>query len=331
MGYILFICSCPHLIMKKILNIVIKVAIILGFVYVIRKYTLSHNWTDIGETISIDDLSQRWYYMAAVIILMPINWLLESRKWQIVMNNYTKLSLSKSCISILCGITCGLLTPARVGEFIGRLLIVNADDKKVSVYASFICSISQNMITLIVGLAASIFFVINVNELEIGLPFLIIINVIIIAVGLWVYYNHQPLLSYWSSSSFYQKHLQFINDHSISVGSLNQVLFLSLLRYGMYGMQYLLVLCFLGLSSSVFYNILAIGTIFLIQSTIPLPPMMGLLARGEIAVFILGLISYSIPMAIIAAGLLWVINLICPALLGLVYLMKMNIWKSVRV
>jgi hypothetical protein len=316
--------------MKKIINIVIKIAIILGFVYVVRQYIQSNDWKNIGDTIDVNELSNRWYYLLSAILLMPINWLLESRKWQVIMNNYTEVSFSSAVISILCGVTCGLVTPARVGEFMGRLLIVRADDRKVSVYASFICSVSQNVVTLILGLIASIIFVININELKISLPNLLIINGLLVTVGLWVFYNHQYLISFLSTTSFYQKHLQFINGRSTSTSLLNHVLVLSLLRYTVYGSQYLLVLYYLGLSSTLFYNVISIGTIFLIQSSIPLPPIMGLLARGEIAVFILGLISYSMPIALLAAGLLWVINLICPALLGLVYLMNINIWKSVR-
>jgi len=316
--------------MKKIFNIVIKVLILIGFVYVIRNYISSNNWTDIGASISKDDLYSRWYLIPVIIILMPVNWLLESKKWHVVMNNYSEINYGSAVISILCGITCGLLTPARVGEFMGRLLLVKSEDKKVSVYASFLCSISQNIITLILGLVSVVVFITYINAIDIAVSTLLIVNVIIISIGLCLYYNHKTLISYLSFTTFYKKHLLFISEHKVSLGLLNRVLLLSLLRYLVYGTQYVLILCFLGLSSALYYNVVAIGTIFLIQSTIPLPPMMGLLARGEIAVFVLGVLSYSTPIGLLAAGLIWVINLICPALLGLAYLMKMNIWKSVR-
>ena len=314
--------------MAKTYDIALKLLIIIVFSYIVIKYVANDNRMHLDLIILQEAFIKRWYLLLAVISLMPLNWMLESQKWRLVMNSYTSVSYRTAITSILCGVTCGLVTPARVGEFMGRLLNVRGDEKKVSLYASFICSISQNAVTLILGLIASLFFIDRIAKIEITIQQLLVVHTIIIIVALGLYFYHHKLLQRFSDTRFYSKHLHFLSDMHIDRSLLYRVLALSLLRYTVYGTQYILVLTFLSSSVLLLDNAIAVGTIFLIQSSIPLPPMMGLLARGEIAIFILGLLSYSSAIALLAAGLLWVINLICPALLGLVYLMKMNLWKS---
>ncbi len=75
-------------------------------------------------------------------------------------------------------------------------------------------------------------------------------------------------------------------------------------------------------------SFLVIGTIFLVQTSIPLPPIWSLLVRGQAALYFWGLFAVS-PIAILASTFaLWVINLILPALFGLVLLMATNIPKT---
>ena len=300
------------------------------FLYILTAYFRTNNWDTISSSVSIDDFKSRWYYLVFVLLLMPLNWLIESFKWQTMMNNYRAISLTTAYKSILCGVTCGLITPARVGDFLGRLLVIDAGFKKQSVYASFICSLSQNIATLIIGLIACIYFISNIHNLDLDSQYIIIINALIISVGLILYYFHRAILGYFSSTKLYKKHLGFLDAYPVNISVYHKVLLLALFRFVVYASQYLLILFFIGVSSSTWYNIVAICTIFLIQSTIPLPPLMGLLARGEIAVIILGLMGYSTISALLAAGLLWVINLICPALLGLILILKLNLWRSIR-
>ena len=317
-------------IMAKAINIVLKLLIVIVFGYMVIKYVSGDSQVYFDLVLLSNALSERWYLLLSSIVLMPLNWILESQKWRTVMNSYTAVSFRTSIVSILCGITCGLVTPARVGEFMGRLLNVAGEEKKISLYSSFICSLSQNVITLTIGLIASILFVRNISELTITTQQLAIVNSLIIVAVVSLYFFHHRILSLFSNTRFYKNHLHFVRDRTANKSLLYKVLFLSLLRYIVYATQYILILMFLESSVPIFNNVIAVCTIFLIQSSIPLPPLMGLLARGEIAILILGLLSYNGTTALIAAGLLWVINLIIPSLIGLGYLLKMNIWKSLN-
>jgi hypothetical protein len=66
----------------------------------------------------------------------------------------------------------------------------------------------------------------------------------------------------------------------------------------------------------------------LLQTAIPLPPIVGLLARGEVALKIWGISSQNDLSILAATFTLWVINLIIPALIGLVFILRLNFLKS---
>ena len=146
----------------KYFDLLLKAVVVLVFIYILTAYFRTNNWDKISSSVSIADFKSRWYYLVFVLLLMPINWLIESIKWQAMMNNYREISLTTAYKSILCSVTCGLITPARVGDFLGRLLVIDPGFKKQSVYASFICSLSQNIVTLIIGLIACIYFISNI-------------------------------------------------------------------------------------------------------------------------------------------------------------------------
>jgi hypothetical protein len=68
-----------------------------------------------------------------------------------------------------------------------------------------------------------------------------------------------------------------------------------------------------------------IATIFLVQASVPLPPAMGLLARSEIALFVWGFFTQDHVDILAATFSLFVINIAVPALLGLVFIVQVNI------
>jgi uncharacterized membrane protein YbhN (UPF0104 family) len=56
------------------------------------------------------------------IALMPVNWFLESIKWQTFISKFqSKFFILKSFESVICGTFFAFITPNRIGEFGGRL------------------------------------------------------------------------------------------------------------------------------------------------------------------------------------------------------------------
>jgi len=94
------------------------------------------------------------------------------------------------------------------------------------------------------------------------------------------------------------------------------------LRYGLYSIQYYAILRFYGIDLPLDAALAGVGSIYLLQTAIPLPPVLALLARGEIALLIWGIWGANALSILAASYTLFVLNLAFPALLGLFYIVK---------
>jgi hypothetical protein len=102
-------------------------------------------------------------------------------------------------------------------------------------------------------------------------------------------------------------------------------LLLSFLRYIIFSMQFILLLIFFGVDVPILELICGVCAIFLFHTTIPLPPFIDILARGEIGIILWSANELSI---LSASFFIWIINLLIPALIGLMLIGSVNVLKS---
>lgn len=267
-----------------------------------------------------------------MLLLMPFNWWLESIKWQILMSPFETISRRKSLNTILAGVAAGIVTPARLGEYAGRLITSDPDKKGEVVAATFLGSIAQNLCNITGGLLFSYYFLKNyfhVTYLDSATFFVVILIHIMV---LWLIYYQLPKvvtkLGRFEKLAPYINKVAHINLYSRPI--LNRVLILSLCRYLVYFGQYFLVMKFLGQSIESISVMANIAMIYLIQTGIPLPAFISVFARGELAVLIWASLSIDALTALTATFILWTVNLIFPSLAGLWIIYKTDISKFLK-
>ncbi|MEX2590199.1 MAG: hypothetical protein WD334_08335, partial [Chitinophagales bacterium] len=74
-------------------------------------------------------LKERWtegnvLFLLGALFLMPVNWILESLKWKMLMQRIEPLTFTNSFRSVLSGVTFTMFTPNRIGEYAGRFLFL---------------------------------------------------------------------------------------------------------------------------------------------------------------------------------------------------------------
>jgi hypothetical protein len=267
-----------------------------------------------------------------VLALMPLNWLFETRKWILLLQDIQQIKVLPALKGVLTGVTVSLFTPNRVGEYGGRILLVEPDKRYLSVLASGVGILSQWIVLLLGGWWAMVLaFSLGLLAIQ---PFLFYL---LISLGLLL--TSFLLLSYYRLHWFAQqvnkvkwlkkwtKKWTKNNSLSYQTAQLHQILWHSALRYSTYSFQYFLLLYFFGLELPYLSTLLGILIIYLLQTGIPLPPSTGLLARGNIALFIFGCLSTDTKVATIvlaATFSLWIINVLLPALIGALLLVQIQ-------
>jgi uncharacterized protein (TIRG00374 family) len=278
-------------------------------------------------------------FLIIAILLMPINWALEAYKWWFLVLEFEKISFRKAYSAVLAGVSIGVFTPSRIGEYGGRALLVQSDHVVESVVATLLGSMSQFLATLIFGYAGVIYFLKYFSfASDIILWLLVLLGIFSFFLTLFFFYNIDivvKIIKRVYKKPFFDKVI-FIRLHRLVNGWLKHVkilrnyttkqlslaLFTAFLRYGVYTLQYFLLLRFMGIEVSFVTGVACIATVFLLQTSIPLPPVTGLFARGGTALYIWQFFTVNQVAILVTTFSLWFLNVVCPALIGLIILMR---------
>lgn len=241
----------------------------------------------------------------AVLVLMIVNWGLETRKWYLLVLRWKTISMKEAFGDVMRGTALGLVTPANIGDYGGRLIRYPKEEIKRGLLANLISSLIQNSIHLSVG---GIAFLCWISYTTVAQTWISIITNIVGLGLLWL------LIGRYANSIF---RTQLSSILSI------KVYVLALFRYMIFVFQYVLLLNSLAVSLPFTSKVLGVALIYGIQSGLPLPGWLDVLARGEIALWVWGEHGVQAISVLIATYLLWFINKVVPATIG-----SILIWKE---
>ena len=262
-------------------------------------------------------------YLLCCLVLIPLNWLLESLKWKQVLSKIQVLSLGQAIKSVLIGLTSGFFTPNRVGEPVGRSMFLDDGNKTKGVICSLICTLSQSFATLFFVCIAIVLACNIVVELEQIPQILLIRNIgIIAAVTVFLLYLTIP---FWVGKlKLKSEKLQDIARaiSLISYASLLKVSLYSIVRFAVYSFQYFLMLKFFAVDIHFFTAMVLIPINYFLVSIIPSVAFAELGIRGSSALLVMEpLLGNTLGVAL-AAMSLWFINYVIPMLVGSLLLIK---------
>ena len=299
----------------------------------------------------LDDLRQQfsdpldarsWLLLVIVLLLMPLNWGLETAKWRLLVRQVHPISFRNAFSAVLTGVTLGLFTPNRIGEYGGRMLYLPARLRWSAVPVTLVGSLAQLTVTVAVGMICLIVFValwqgqgedgLGLSKPGAGVVLGACVPVFAFMALLWNllrvprdWYRFVPK-RFRKGAWIKQLDNGLKALRSVSSALLARVLALSLLRYAVFAAQYLFLLSAYGITLPLLKAVPTVGSVFFVQSVLPTFAVVELFRRGEIATTFFGTFSDNTLAIYAASATLWLINLIIPALLGYVLML----FRSVR-
>ncbi len=315
-------------------NLILKsvfIGVLLYFLY--RQLFLNNDLSESWSHFKLNFQNGEQYFVFLCILLMPLNWAIESRKWQILVNPFEKISFFRSFKAILSGISIALLTPNRIGEYGGRMVMVEPQNNWRAVISTLISSFAQNIWNIGLGLLAAIVLMHQQGRMESYLYFSgLAVGLILLSLLIFLYFNIDlvtTILKRFKRFKVVEKslfHLKLLKEYKSS--QLLSVLALALLRYAVYMVQYLFILYFFGLEINLWSGLIGISTIFLVQTSLPLPPVLGFLARGEIALLVWEMYHFNELSILASSYILWFLNLIIPSIAGALIILSSNLTRT---
>lgn len=258
---------------------------------------------------------------------MPLNWFLETIKWRRLVIQLNFISMTQSIWSILFGVSLSLITPNRMGELGGRLLYISKGNKLKVLYANTICSVSQLLITLLAAICIFPFF--PLIGIEVAPIFKILLSLLISISLLYIYFSSSLIKRIISKLNERFQFSDLENLIRFSTRVRLETLLLSALRYAVFLVQFSLLLRLFDSSIPFYDSLLASVSIFFVATAIPTAWISDLPVRTSVAFIVLEYLGYSGLAGLISSVILWCINLLIPALIGLPGFRKVN-WMSLQ-
>ena len=306
---------------KKFFYLLLKIGIgVLSFWVIYSKLNEPESKENFKILIQqFSDLSNLIFF-SFIVLLLFLNWGIESKKWQLLVQETQTISFLTALSSVFAGICVGNLTPGRAGEFIGKIFFFKPEVRGKITFLHFVNGLTQLMITSVGGIVAILFWLIK-DFSQVGAHgIVLILSALFTLVLFLLYFNIDFVIRKVSSFKLFSS-LNLV-DLKIERKILNKLLALSLLRYAVFCFQYISLLLILGVNTPFSKLILPVMISFLLTSAIPMISFIEAAIRSAIALLVFeGLIENSV-LLITAATLIWVINIVIPSVIGYVILFR---------
>lgn len=272
-----------------------------------------------------------------VIALMFVNWGLEAKKWQLLVAGVQKVSFIRAFRAIFTGQAIALNTFNGVGEYVGRVVYLEDGNRLRAVALSIVGSLSQIIVTMVMGIIGLIYVRINVFDDSHHLEGLskFWLDAMMYSISFWtiifllVYFQLSWLTKLIEKIPFVAKYSFYIQKlEDFHWKELTRILLLSFIRYVVFVAQYLLLLELFNVESSVLNLACMVCVLFLVLAVVPTIPIAELGLRGEASKQLFGLLSTNTLGIVFTAVVIWLINRVVPAIAGSIFLLGVKLFKS---
>ena len=320
---------------KKYISIIIKIVIVFFSFYFIYKQLIENkSFEELNLNLLFNILIQNKGLILFVVFLMFVNWLFEAIKWKYMIGKIENISILRSLQAVFSGITVSTFTPNRIGEYGGRVFCLEKGDRIKAVFITILCSMSQLLTTVIFG---SLSLLLLKNDILLDNTFLKFIDINILTFILVIsnliflisYFNVAyivNLLNRFKSLKNFSKYLEVLSLYNFKDLSINFLY--SILRYCVFTIQFILLLNIFNVDIQFSEALFSVMLIFLFITVTPTITIAEIGVRGSVALFVLGVFSSNTVGILSAVSILWLINLILPAVIGTVFIFSLKFFRK---
>ncbi len=268
------------------------------------------------------------WWIAAAVLLLPANVFLEGSVWHLLIRRVDPtMTRRESFGALFTGYALGFFTPGRAGEFAGRAFHVRHHDKWEVAAVVAVQRLYDMAVVVSLGTAALILFQRTRSLPPEGLWTIVaaagaLIGATLVSAALAPKSAHRIAVRLLPFETW-RRRIGFLARLTTADGV--RVVGLDAARFAIYSTQFFLLLRALVPAADPAAGYLGIGLVFLAKFLIPSITFMDLGIREGAAVFFLGRMGFAEAAALNASLLLFAINLLLPAAIGIRFVMKMRL------
>lgn len=316
---------------KGYLNKTTKIALNYGLGLVITALLL---WSLYGQVQSqLSHIGEQplwpehtWPFLLAALLLIPVNLGIEARKWQVLAGSATEINYLQSLKSVLGGIAFSIITPNRIGEYPGRILFLDKKNSTRLISISVLGGCSQLLAILLFGVLGLGYYTWAHPGL---IPVLLLAGCIVLAAIVGIFYWR---FEWWAPAIERIRWLRKFHLYGrvLSHFTMRQqlhILLFALLRFTVFTVQYYLMLRWMTIPLPVWSGFCLCALFFWGMAIIPSIALAELGIRSEAGLFLFSSFSVNKLGILTATTGLWFINLVIPALIGSILLLRLKLLR----
>ncbi|GAB4092882.1 lysylphosphatidylglycerol synthase domain-containing protein [Flaviaesturariibacter terrae] len=294
-----------------------------------RQPHLGASWSSLKASLQ----NGNGWYLAAIGALMLCNWGIEAVKWRILVKPVQAISFGQSFKAVLSGVSFSISTPNRVGEYLGRMLYLPEGKRLRIIALTLVGSLAQLLVTIGAGTIG--FVALRERLIASGLlhpiayQFGLFGLLFVLAILTLLYFNVGGLEKWLESVLRKASWLPLVHAlQEFGMQRLGHLLLLSLVRYAVFVIQYLLAFRLFSVAVSLLPAVGVMSLVFLALAVIPSVVLLEVGIRGEVSLKLIGLFSANSLGILLTSVTIWLVNLVIPALAGSILILGIKIFKQ---
>jgi hypothetical protein len=315
---------------KILLNYILSPLLMVVLLWLIyRQVTQKDNFSEQWKSFKDHFNEGNKILLVMVLLMAPLNWMLEAAKWYKLLKKIQPVKYFRALASTLTGIAFAIVTPNKIGDFAGRILYVSDKNKLRAAIATLISNLSQTIITYSFGIAGLIYF--NIMHPGTWQKLTLVAALISASILLFIYLRVDLIANWADGKKWLRKIIVSIRIlKRYSRKDLLELLAISCCRFCVYNLQFLILANVFGAGIPWLSGILVSGLMFWMITVIPSIFVADLGVRGYIAnlLFITTSIATNSVSILAASYMIWLLNLILPAIVGSVLIVTVKFNKS---
>ena len=294
----------------------------------------------LGDNLSFFDYLKELTWKDSIWIVLAlagmwVNLGFEAMKWLVmVRKSDADYPFQQALVSVFAGLTAGIFTPNRIGDYAGRIAFLSPDLRFKAVAWLFVDRLCQMLVTIWMGTLSFEYFwhfhqLSIANGIHVSLETLLLFRyflwtvTILLPTGLLILPWAIQSFAFFNRYHYFRK--IYLGFRELSPKILLQIVGLGFMRYLAFSLQYYFLLIAFGYEGSFLLALAMILAVFLVKSVIPSITLTELGIRESVAMTIMGVFAVSGFIAFSSTFLLYLINIILPALVGLVFINRLKI------
>lgn len=264
-----------------------------------------------------------------VALLIPVNWGIEAMKWQLLGSKIEPISYLRAYRSVMVGLTLGFITPNKLGDYAGRVLELHSDQRLQGIGAVFMGRFCQLVATVLAGSVGFLYFIFTFYwQSYPGVSMSVVVLLVILCIGLLLLLFHaRAMVALVASIKPLRKLVPYIAViRNYTSREVSRLLLLSLVRYGVFMAQFILLLVMFEVKLNLWQYISGVSGTFFLKSVVPSVSLLSDLGVRELsAMYLFGLLGQERLQVLSASLSLWLLNILVPSALGLIFVLRLRL------